>query len=232
MYKPYDWPRAWKALQLLLTNPDDTQQVFVMIDALSGNSPRRMLKRFAGEASGAKLLANRSDVLTKLQDREFLRGLPAGSLGRAYLQFVESEGITADGLVDASRVRDEAEVVDPNLEYLRQRMRDTHDLWHAVTGYKGDLVGEASLLAFSFAQTKNPAIGLIVMAALLRGEEPGVRRQIVRGFARGVRARWLVAFDWEAALSRPVEEVRQELRVGPPPEYVPIRTSDLASAAA
>jgi ubiquinone biosynthesis protein COQ4 len=230
MHKPYDWPRAWKALQLLLTNPDDTQQVFVMIDALSGYSPHRMLKRFASDPTGARLLSNRADVLIRLQDREFLRGLPAGSLGRAYLEFLESEGITAEGLVNASRVRDAAEVVDPDLEYLRQRMRDTHDLWHAVTGYKGDLVGEASLLAFSFVQTKNPAIGLIVMAALLRGEETGVRGQILRGLARGVRARWLVAVDWEGALARPLEEVRRELRVGPPPAYVPIRTSDLASA--
>jgi ubiquinone biosynthesis protein COQ4 len=232
MYKPYDWPRAWQALQLLLSNPDDTSQVFVMIDALSGNSPQRMLKRFAGDRTGAKLLAERSNVLEKLQDRQFLRSLPAGSLGRAYLSFVESEGITAEGLVDASRVRDGSEILDPDLEYLRQRMRDTHDIWHAVTGYKGDLIGEASLLAFSFAQTKNPAIGLIVTAAFLRGAEFGVRRQVLRGFARGVRARWFVAFDWEAALARPLEDVRRELRIGPPPEYVPVRTSDLASAAA
>jgi ubiquinone biosynthesis protein COQ4 len=232
MYKPYDWPRAWNALQLLLANPDDTQQVFVMIDALSGNSPRRMFRRFARDSNGAKLLSNRTNVLDKLADRQYLESLPPKSLGRAYLQFVESEGITAEGLVDASRVRDGSEDLDPELEYLRQRMRDTHDLWHAVTGYKGDLIGEASLLAFSFAQTKNPAIGLIIAAAFLRGSEFGVRRQILRGFARGVRARWLVAFDWEAALARPLEEVRQQLRVGAPPDYVPVRTSDLASAAA
>jgi ubiquinone biosynthesis protein COQ4 len=232
MDKPYDWPRAWKALQLLLTNPDDTQQVFVMIDALSGNSPRRLLARFVKDGTGAKLLAGRSNVLDKLQDRQFLRSLPAGSLGRAYLHFVESEGITADGLVDASRVRDGSEVLDADLEYLRQRMRDTHDIWHAVTGYKGDLIGEASLLAFSFAQTRNPAIGLIVAAALVRGAEYGVRRQVLRGLLRGVRARWLVAVDWEQALARPLEDVRRELRVGAPPAYVPVRTTDLVSPAA
>ena len=176
MYKPYDWPRAWRALQLLLANPDDTQQVFVMIDALSGHSPQRMLRRFVSDPNGARLLATRSNVLEKLKDKNFLRSLPVGSLGRAYLGFIESEGITAEGLVDASRVRDESEVVDVDLEYLRQRMRDTHDLWHAVSGYKGDLIGEASLLAFSFAQTRNPAIALIVSAAFLRGAEIGVRR--------------------------------------------------------
>ena len=69
-------------------------------------------------------------------------------------------------------------------------------------------------------------------AAFLRGAEFGVRRQVLRGLVRGVRARWLVAFDWEAALGRPLADVRRELAIGPPPDYVPVRTSDLASAAA
>jgi|SoiMethySBSTD1v2_1073268.scaffolds.fasta_scaffold04920_7 ubiquinone biosynthesis protein COQ4 len=232
MEKLYDWPRAFRALQLLLTNPDDTQQVFVMIDALSGNSPRRLLKRFGRDENGSRLLAAKSNLLPLLCDRERLRALPPDSLGRAYLAFVESEGITAGGLVDASNVRESAEGIDPDLVFLRARLRDSHDLWHAVTGYKGDLVGEASLLAFSLAQTRNPAIALIVLAAFLRGEEFAIRTQIVRGFLRGARARWLVAYDWEGALARPLEDVRRELKVGPPPSYVPVRTSDLVSAAA
>ncbi|HMJ15715.1 MAG TPA: Coq4 family protein, partial [Polyangiaceae bacterium] len=153
------------------------------------------------------------------------------SLGRAYLAFVESEGITAQGLVEASRVRDEEEV-DPDLEYLRNRMRDTHDVWHAVTGYKGDLIGEAALLAFTLIQTRNPGIALIVSAAFLRGREIGLRRQIIQGLARGLKARWFVGFDWEKALARPLADVRSELRVGPAPEYVAVRTSQLTTSMA
>lgn len=231
MADPYDWPRARAALQRLLANPDDTQQVFVIISALSGHSPRRMLRRLARDATGARLLASRSSVLPLLLDRAALRLLPEGSLGRAYLAFVESEGITADGLVEASQVR-EADESDPELEYLRGRMRDTHDLWHAVTGYKGDLIGEAALLAFTLVQTRNPGIALIVAAAFLRGRELGTRREIGRGLVRGLRARWLVAFDWERALSRPLEEVRRELRIGAPPRYVAVRTSQLMPLAA
>jgi ubiquinone biosynthesis protein COQ4 len=232
MQAPYDWPRAREALQRLLANPDDTQQVFIIISALSGHSPRRMLERLSRDETGSRLLKSRSDLLPVLLDRERLRSLPEGSLGRAYLAFVESEGITADGLVEASKVRDADFDVDPDLEYLRGRMRDTHDLWHAVTGYKGDLIGEAGLLAFTLAQTRNPGIALIVLAAFLRGRELGVRRQIVRGLLRGVRARWLVGFDWERALARPVEDVRRQLRIGPPPSYVAVRTSDLQPLAA
>jgi ubiquinone biosynthesis protein COQ4 len=230
MAKPYDWQRAREALERLFADPDDTQQVFVIISALSGHSPKRLLRRLAKDDSGARLLASKSSVLPLLLDRPYLRSLPEGSLGRAYLAFVESEGITADGLIQASQVREED--ADPGLEYLRGRMRDTHDLWHAVTGYKGDLIGEAALLAFTFMQTQNPGIGLIVATAFLRGRELGVRRQIIRGLLRGLRARWLVGFDWEHALARPLEDVRRELRIGAPPAYVPVRTSQLMPLAA
>lgn len=86
--------------------------------------------------------------------------MPAGSLGREYLHFLERENITAQGLVQASDVEPGASWQDDaHLVYLRDRLRDTHDLWHVVTGYHGDLVGEGALLAFSFAQTWNPGSG-------------------------------------------------------------------------
>jgi ubiquinone biosynthesis protein COQ4 len=105
-------------------------------------------------------------------------------------------------------------------------MRDTHDLWHVVTGYKGDLIGEASLLAFSFAQTWNPGIGFIVGVALLRGREPSVRRLIWQGFTRGARAEWLPAIEWEKLLALPLSTVRRTLNTGSPPVYQTVRSSE------
>jgi len=122
--------------------------------------------------------------------------------------------------------------VDPDAYFLRDRLRDTHDLWHTVTGYKGDLIGEASLLAFSFAQTWNPGVGLIVLTALVRGNEPGVRKLIAGGFVRGVRSAWLPSVKWEDLLARPLEDVRRELRVGAPVTYEPFRTSAFRPVAA
>ena len=116
--------------------------------------------------------------------------------------------------------------LDPDLVYFGDRMRDTHDLWHVVTGYKGDLVGEASLLAFTFAQTQNPGIGLIVGMSLLRGAVPEVRKLILGGFSRGLRARWLPSQDWEALLPLPLLAVRRQLRIGPAPEYIPYRSQE------
>jgi ubiquinone biosynthesis protein COQ4 len=220
-----DWRKAQRALQALLKNPDDTAKVFEILEALRGRSPERNFARFRNTPTGRKLLEHRGSLRTLLGDRSYLASLPAGSVGRAYLAFMDAEGISAQGLVEASEAGHQDE--DPELRWLEERLRDSHDLWHVVTGYQGDLIGEISLLAFSFAQTWSTGVGLLVGVGFLRGNERGVRRQIVRGLYRGIRAEWLPAVEWEALLPRPLEEVRRELRVGEPPRYETFRSSEL-----
>jgi ubiquinone biosynthesis protein COQ4 len=219
---------AARAMKALLDDPDDTAQVFRIIEALSGRNGERTLDRLKSTASGKRLLTTRPVLLDKLTDHASLSKLPEGSLGREYIRFLVSEGITAQGLKQASldgRSRGSDDIPE-DLDFLRNRMRDTHDLWHVVTGYKGDLLGEASLLAFSFAQTRNPGIGFIVGIALLRGREPSVRRLIWQGFTRGVRAQWLPAVEWEKLLSLPLPTVRRTLNIGSPPVYQALRSSE------
>src|SRR5205814_1155464 len=97
----------------------------------------------------------------------------------------------------------------------------------------GDVLGEIALLGFLFAQTGNPAIALLVGAALLKTRQhPGARRLIVNGFRRGRRAAWLVDTDWESLLAQPVEEVRARLGIDAPPVYVEIRSAEIKARAA
>lgn len=219
---------AARAMKALLKDPDDTAQVFRIIEALSGRNGERTVERLKHTVSGKRLLETHPSLLEKLVDHQTLSKLPEGSLGREYVRFLESEGITAEGLKQASldgRSRDSREI-PADLDFLRNRMRDTHDLWHVVTGYKGDLLGEASLLAFSFAQTRNPGVGFIVGVALLRGREPSVRRLIWQGFMRGARAEWLPAVEWEKLLALPLSTVRRTLNIGAPPVYQTLRSSE------
>jgi ubiquinone biosynthesis protein COQ4 len=226
--------KALRAARALAADPDDLPKVFTIIEALSGDHSARMERRFSRSEEGRRLLAGRPDLVPLLEDREALRRLPAGSLGRAYLDFVESENISAAGIKDAdARGRAHADEILPVSAYLHQRMRDTHDLWHAVTGYRGDVLGEAALLGFILAQTHNPGVALIVAIGLFKTlGAPEGRALIVDGFRRGRRAAWLPAQPWETMLALPVEEVRRRLRVGPPPAYVPVRSADLRAAAA
>jgi ubiquinone biosynthesis protein COQ4 len=225
----FDVPRAGRALAALLRDPDDLPQVFTLIDAMSGTAPHRLLLGFRHDPNGKRLLRERPDILPILADRERLRAMPDGTVGREYLRFVESEGITPEGIRDAS-LEQSAKIKTSWLAYLNQRMRDTHDLWHTVTGYKGDVLGELSLLAFGLAQHWNSAIGLIVVAGILKGFGRADTALVWEAYLRGRKAAWLPAQDWESHLARPLDDVRARLRLGAPPVYTPIRTTELREA--
>ena len=106
------------------------------------------------------------------------------------------------------------------------RLRDSHDLWHVVTGYGRDLYGEAALLAFTYRQIRNRGIGLIVLVAYLRaGGEYKQERVLIRdGYRRARDASWLPGADWEALLERPLDEVRETLGVVPVGDYPVLRS--------
>lgn len=219
--------KAWGAMQKLLKNPHDTGQVFVIIDALSGNTLGRVTERFKQTETGARIAREHRMLLDTLIDREYLHSLPQGSLGKIYAEFCDREGITADGLVEASMqgVSRDAGFDDPDRRLVGARLRDMHDLWHVITGYKTDLIGEASVLAFSVPQTRNPGVAFIVGVVFLRatGELSWARKVMWEAMVRGARAEWLPAQDWEALLALPLDEVRRRLKVGEPRRYYEIR---------
>jgi ubiquinone biosynthesis protein COQ4 len=215
--------RAARAIASLVRDPDDLPQVFTILESLSGTAPHRLLRRFGRTPVGARLLREQPDIVRVLNDREALRRLPEGSLGRAYLAFVESEGISPAGIRDASEKGLSGRRSSTSFEYLHHRMTDTHDLWHTVTGYQGDVVGEAALLAFYLSQNWNAGIALIVGAALWKGRASGIGAVIAEGHRRGRAAAWLPAQDWESMLALPLDEVRRRLSLGDPPVYTPVR---------
>ena len=216
---------ALRAIRGLLRNPDDTALVFEIIEALSGKSRTRVWDRFCTTESGQRLLAKRPNLLAQLSDRESLLALPPGTLGRTYGEFMSREQISADGLVEASEDWLRLDI-PADRRWFADRLRDTHDLWHVVTGYGRDLLGEASLLAFTYAQTRNPGIGFIVAVAYLksRGINRPARRLLREGYRRGRAAAWLPGVEWEQLLDQPLARVREQLRVGAPPVYEPVRS--------
>ncbi len=210
---------AWRAMRSLLRDPDDTKQVFRIIDALSGRSGERVFERFRKTPTGARVLAEGRDLLATLSDREALLALPEGSLGRTYADFVTREQLSSDGLLQASVEGGRRLDFGEQRRLVGERLRDMHDLWHVVTGYGRDLAGEAALLAFSYAQIRNRGIGFIVAVAWIKAGREGAhfRRLIEDAYRRGRRSAWLPAADWEALLAKPLTEVRRELQVGEPP---------------
>ena len=221
---------AARAARDLFANPDETQHVFEIIEALQGPSLYRLHARLGRSDQGRRLLATRPNILSQLCDREGIRALPEGTLGRAYLAFVESEDITADGLVEASRcARPDATA---ELTWVRDWIRDTHDLWHAVLGYKGDLIGEAALLAFSHRETGNLGVALIATLAWFKlgrvtDQSVGARDTVLEGRRLAKQTAWFLDVPWHEWLARPLDEVRRDLGVTRPVQYHPVRSSEV-----
>lgn len=208
--------RAFVAVRKLIKNPEDTEQVFRVLGSLRGKAHERLFERLRHTEVGKQVLTGERDLAATLTERESLKALPEGTLGRTYYEFTQQEELTAYGLVHASREAIES-ITDVRFRRVAARLRDSHDLWHVVTGYGRDPLGEACLLAFTHAQTRNPAIMFLLVMVykrLAQGYGKGVLRTLRKSRLDGKRAVWMPATDWESLLDQPVEKIRNDLRVG------------------
>src|ERR1700751_5954107 len=213
---------AFHAVRNLMRNREDTHQVFLLIDALRGKTTLRQFARFRQTETGRAVLSEHRRLLDRLSDRASLAPLPADSLGRAYYDFMASENLSAEGLVEASRITMQARPAD-DVTLFREPSREMHDLLHVVTGYGRDPLGEACLVAFSYAQTGLKGFAVIAFYAArkisrARPDQP-VRRAVFEGYRHGRSAGWLPGADWEALLAQPVEAIRARFAVRPPKYY-------------
>ncbi len=211
--------RAWSDLRALLGDPDDTDRAVSLMYALGTREFERNFQRFAASANGRALLSERPSLIAALSNRDALTRMPDGSLGRAYLDYLDHNGFVSDGLlvvqnrVQASWERDEGiPPLDPMRTWFRDRTILMHDLFHVLTDYGTDGLGEGTLLAFSLAQLPGRGQAFLTIGAALEAWRTLGWRWLVydfRAWRRGRRATWLVALPWEELLPVRVETVRR-----------------------
>ncbi|MDX1581536.1 MAG: Coq4 family protein [Alphaproteobacteria bacterium] len=212
-------------MRRLLQDKEDTTQVFTILRALGGGEHKRNFKRFAATEVGQRVIRENRRLAETLNDRDYLASLPDGTLGRAYLDFCLTENISADGLdAAAEQARHDADDGLSEGEALfRDRLRDTHDLWHLVSSYGRDGLGELCLLAFTYSQVRSLGVRFIVFIGKMDGVRQFPNAKILKavreGYRRGRNAPWLPSWDWEALLEQPLSEVQAKLAVEPPLAY-------------
>ncbi len=225
------------AIRKLIADKEDTKQVFVILEALGGRSAERSYKRFLKTPHADKILNADKKLIDYLRDRDWLAAQPEGSLAHTYHKFTAVEQITADGLVQASEDGiDRYDDISESQCVYQNRQRDSHDLWHVVTGYGRDPLGELSLLAVTWRQVGNIGFLLIIAVGyrVMGKEAPELKigAALREGFRRGKKGAWLPAADWETLLTRPLEKVRTELGFDKPLAYRAIvdNTEELQTA--
>lgn len=234
MLKPLgiDWRAARREMRALRENPNDIEAGARLGSALSGEgSARKTLDRMRRSEVGRRILATERPLLPVLMERDRLRALPDGVVGREYVRFADREQIYPEYLQE---IVEQAGMspVEREEAFIHGWGRDLHDVLHLVTGYGRDPVGEIALLAFSGAQGGNRApmllslLGCFKAARIGRFDVLGVWWQALR---RARRARFLLAEDWEAMLEQPLDQVRKELGLWPMPIYEPLAIEQLAA---
>ena len=216
---PTRWRRALAELRALIDDPDDTDHAIHLVYALGTREFERNFQRFVASPGGRALLASRPSLVAALSDCDALARLPAGSFGRAYLAYLEGNGFAPDGLlVVQSRVQahwERAEGIpplDPLRAWFRDRTLVAHDLFHVLTDYGTDELGEATLLAFSLAQLGGRGQALLTLGAALEVWRTLGWRWLAydyRAWRRGRCARWLVELPFEELLPLPLDTVRR-----------------------
>lgn len=219
-----EWLRAFKAVRRLIADKDDTRQVFEIMNALAGRSIPKGYSRLLDHPGGGEVAYNHEELADYLDRHDQLATLPDGSLGQAYLAFVQAQQFSAYGLADESRKVADTLITEahPYAWYAR-RLRDVHDIWHVLTGYDADALGEGCLVAFSYSQTRNRGFALIAWAVAIqfmraRTGYPAARA-VIQAFRDGRRARWLPAADYRALMALPLEEARRVMGIVRPTLY-------------
>lgn len=217
--------KAWRHMQRLIANKEDTEQVFLIIEALNGRSTLRDFERFVATPAGREQLEKRTYLPPILDDHAPLHALPEGSVGRVYAEFMEREGLSAAGLVAESEKRPATwRDHKDDLLWYGNRLRDTHDMMHILTGYGRDALGEAALLGFTHSQHGGLGVSFIAFMggrqiAKAAPKESHIRDVIREGRRNGKAARRIIEQDIEALLPRQLDEVRRDLNINAPAAY-------------
>ncbi|HEY8077226.1 MAG TPA: Coq4 family protein [Labilithrix sp.] len=198
---------VFRSFWILARDPGRLDQVLVLGQTINLGALKRSIGRLEADPAGRTLLDEQPRIDRKSVDFEALERLPDGTLGREYVRFLADNGITPDAFEDAP------DVGDPKAAYIMLRIRQTHDLWHVLTGYEADVRGEILLQAFSYAQLRAPSAALIALFGTVRwlGRWPGQLAAVREAYRRGVRTKFLATFRWEDHWASPVAELRAKL---------------------
>lgn len=217
--------KAWGHFRRLVADKEDTEQVFHITEALKTRRTHRQALAFLTSAEGKRLRAQSTTIPAMLDDHARWADCEADTVAAHYIAFMRREGLSAAGLVAESEkfLPPEKQLKD-QMQWYFHRLRDTHDLFHVLTGYGRDALGEASLLGFTYEQNYNRGIWFIAYAAAHQiKKQSGTRAPIYASINEGRRlgkaAQKLAHMDVEAVMRMEIGQARAMLAIGRPDIY-------------
>jgi ubiquinone biosynthesis protein COQ4 len=209
--------RALYATFMLGKRPDQVKYVFMMGDAQDNIAEGARTRGEMTDPFAAAPLETmwKERFAAARYDIDALLRLPADTLGGAYARHMKANGLRPDFYKDVAPHH--------RMHYLRMRMRQTHDVWHVLSGFGTDEFGEVGLQGFYFAQFTNGQSALIASAAMLksvlRGRFGDLEKHVdafCEGYCNGKRAERLLEVRWEELWGQCLHTLRRRYRIAEP----------------
>lgn len=174
----------------------------------------------AADPEARALLATRPRLATDEVDFDALMALPADTLGGVYARHLARFSLDPDLLADPAGHWSGAGYDDPIAAYLHERYRQTHDLWHALTGLGIAGHEEVLLHCFTWGQLRLPYSALIVSFGtlkhvLLERRLHTLTHGLADAFRAGREAAPLLLVHWERRWEEPLAKIRETYRIRP-----------------
>jgi ubiquinone biosynthesis protein Coq4 len=116
-------------------------------------------------------------------------------------------------------------------EIIDRHVFETHDIWHALTGFGTGPANEIGLQAFTLAQMEGvPSLTLVTLSmfrifAMGGSDVAPLFDAITAGWRQGREAKSIFGVDWRPHLERPLDELRAEFCI------VPVQAEELVEIA-
>lgn len=198
---------VWVLLRLSRT-PEKTELVFDLADLLYKTNAFQAATEKLSAIESFKRLGETRKLMPEI-DLNSLAEYPEGTLGQVYAKHMLDRKLSPDFYRSLDVVDDKTWTI--------MWFRQTHDLWHVVTGFDTDPASEIGLQAFMMTQILTPLSSLIVGISLIKAviKDPAFLGLIIENIVRGVTLAKsggsLVSYEWDLNWMKPLTQVRAEL---------------------
>lgn len=197
------------ALEVLTDDPGNPYYGPLINACLDSETYAKLARSWRETLEGRRLLDERPTLQGRELDLEALARLPAGTLGHEFVRYFRDNGI--EPFVTTFPVHSD-------VDYLSKRYRETHDLFHVITGYGTDEPGEMELQAFVLGNLGVRQAALILAYSLPRRiKQMGFKDlgpylgRLRAAHRRGRRSRELLSVNYEKLWEQPVSRVAELL---------------------
>ncbi len=202
-----------RGLTTMIRDPGHTESVFDIEDGLQHLEAYELAVEYVRSDPAMAELIKERYLRHGKHDLDALLKLPEATLGYCFARHMRDKGFDPDYF----RVRE----IHTDLDYVMMRLRQTHDIWHVVTGFDTDPASELGIKAVELAQTRRPMAAVVASGGILRFlyKEPEhlgeALSAVSEGYEMGIKAKPLLAQKWEDHWERPLAEWRNLLNLTP-----------------